>query len=313
MNNYRHGPPQLSNSASCPHLVTPPTWHSHKRRSPETCRLNERSNVFELGLWTMRPGSGPSGRFAWVLGGAGCYGSSSMGKVIPPVIAVDTSRPRAGKRFEPTHELEVVPDALQAARTLPGAHLGVVVVSEMAGPNGIPDLTALIGDARKLEARLACPVAPLLNEIDAGIIAVTSPKLARTPQYIGGALGWPESTVRRRLPALVRQGALTEHGDKFARHASIQPLGRIYAIEAKVSDWRQALRQARTYALWADNYVLVLGKATEAATGLALEQVSHDRAGLVVGGEWQRKPNPVNLPPAKKLWAAEHFVAALRG
>lgn len=255
----------------------------------------------------------PSGLLPPRVREAACYGSSNMGKVIPPVVAVDTSRPRAGKRFEPTHELEVVPDALQAARTLPGAHLGIVVVSEMAGPNGIPDLTALVGDTRKLEARLACPVAPLLNEIDAGIVAVTSPKLARTPQYIGGALGWPESTVRRRLSALVRQGALTDHGGKFVRDVAIQPLGRIYAIEAKVSDWRQAVRQARTYALWADNYVLVLGKATEAATGLALEQVSHDRAGMVVGGGWHRKPNPVTLPPAKRLWAAEHLVAALRG
>lgn len=236
-----------------------------------------------------------------------------MAHEVRPIAAVDTSRPRAGRRFEPTHELEVVPAALQAARTLPGAHRGAVVVSEMAGPNGIPDLTALIGDDRKLRTRLDCPVAPLLNEIDAGIVAVTNPSVARSPQQIGESLGWPESTVLRRIPSLVRQGALIDHGNRFTREGAIQPLGRIFAVEAKVNDWRKALKQARTYALWADNYVLVLGRATVAATDLALEEVAQDRAGLVVSGRWRRKPNAAPLPPAKRLWAAEHFVASLRG
>lgn len=43
-------PPRLSSSASCPHLVTSPTWLSHKRRSPRMCRLDERSNS-GIGPW----------------------------------------------------------------------------------------------------------------------------------------------------------------------------------------------------------------------------------------------------------------------
>jgi hypothetical protein len=231
----------------------------------------------------------------------------------PPIVSVETSRPRAGRRFAPTHELEVVPDALEAARQLPGADRGVLVISEMTGPNGIPDLTALVGDPSALHRRLTCDIRPLLNEVDAGIVAVASPRLWRSPSELADALGWHESTVRRRLPALVKAGAVLQRGDRITRLPELQPLGRVYALEAKVRDWRSAMRQARAYSLWADSYVLVLGRSTEAATQLALEQVKADRAGLVVEGRWRRRPIPNKLAPAKRLWAAEHIVAAIRG
>lgn len=229
------------------------------------------------------------------------------------VVSFVTSRPRAGRRFAPIHELDVVPDALNAAYGLPAAHRGLLVVSEMTGPTGIPDLTALVGDESKLESRLSSSVPALLNEVDAGVTAAASPKMGRTVAQLAAVVGWPEATVRRRIPFLLRHGALFEAGGRYIRDAALQPLGRIYAIEAKVSDWRQALRQARTYSLWADNYVLVLGRATPSACALALEQVALDRAGLVVRGEWVRRPNPANRAASRRLWAAEHVVAALRG
>lgn len=187
------------------------------------------------------------------------------------------------------------------------------MVSEMTGPNGIPDLTALVGGELKLDARLACDVPPLLNEVDAGVVSVCAARKARSVAQLATLLGWPESTVARRLPSLIRYGALRDEGGKFTRHEALQPLGRIYAIEVKVSDWRRALRQARVYSLWADNYVLVLGRLTDSASTLALDQVEIDEAGLVIDGRWRRKPTLSNLPAHKRLWASEHLVAALRG
>lgn len=227
--------------------------------------------------------------------------------------SLETSRPRAGRRFEPTHELEILPDALRTARGLPGAHRGLVTVSEMTGPNGIPDFTALVGDERKLDLRLACDVPPLLNEVDAGVVSMSAVRQARSAEQLATSLGWPESTVARRLPSLVRAGALREQDGRFTRHEALQPLGRMYAIEAKVSDWRRALRQGRLYSLWADNYVLVLGPLTDAASTLVLHQVEIDGAGLVIDGRWRRKPSSSKLSAQKRVWAAEHLVAALRG
>src|SRR4051812_12851029 len=89
-----------------------------------------------------------------------------------PMVAValfETSRARPGRRFQPTHERALLRSALSAAGQLPGAHRGVLVVPEMSGPYGIPDLTALVGDPAALSARLDLPVPPLLHEVDAAV------------------------------------------------------------------------------------------------------------------------------------------------
>lgn len=229
------------------------------------------------------------------------------------VMSTLTSRPRAGRRFEPTHELELLPSAVNACRALPAAHKGLTVVAEMTGPIGIPDLTALVGSEAVLAARLACPVAPLLHEVDAAVVGVAHPRAARSAKQLAAAIGWPEETVRRRLVPLVRSGALhAVDGDRFIRDAALQPLGRVYAIEAKVRDWRRALYQARTYSTWADSYVLVMGALSKSPLSQLTAEVAADRAGLVVDGRWVRRPSVHRLSPGRRQWAAEHIVAALR-
>jgi hypothetical protein len=224
-----------------------------------------------------------------------------------------TLRPRHGRRFEPTHELELWPDALSACRALPTAHKGSTVVAEMTGPIGIPDLTALVGPDELLAARLASPIRPLLHEVDAAVVGVAHPRLARTPQQFAAALGWPEETVRRRLVQLTRSGALlVVDRNRFRRDPVLQPLGRLYAVEAKVRDWRRALQQARSYSTWADSYVLVMGALSQGPLEQLTAEVAADRAGLVVDGRWVRRPTVHKLSPGRRLWAAEHLVAALR-
>ena len=229
------------------------------------------------------------------------------------VMSTHTSRPRHGRRFEPTHELELLPDALNACRALPAAHKGMTIVAEMTGPIGIPDLTALVGPDERLAARLASPVRPLLHEVDAAVVGVASAHVARTPEQFAAALGWPEDTVRRRLVPLVRAGALVAvDGDRFRRDPALQSLGRVYAVEAKVRDWRRALHQVRTYSTWADSYVLVMGALAQGPLEQLTAEVTTDRAGLVVDGRWVRRPTVHKLSPGRRLWAVEHIVAALR-
>lgn len=139
--------------------------------------------------------------------------------VVMPTVQY-TSAPKAGRRFEPTHELALYEDAVAACSSLPGAHRGVLVVKEMLGPIGIPDLTALVGDQSLLHARLALDVQPVLNQLDATIIAKATANAPRSARALAKALDWPIETVMRRLPGLVRAGALTlVRPDRYVRPA----------------------------------------------------------------------------------------------
>lgn len=225
----------------------------------------------------------------------------------------ETSRPRAGRRFAPTHELALAEPALSACRTLPNSHRGLLIVKELVGPLGIPDLTALIGPPELLANRLDLEVPPLLNEVDSAIVSATHPQAARSSVAIAHKLQWPERIVNARIPALLRSGALsrTVHS-KFTRPAALAPLGRVYAVEAKVCDRTAALRQARSYSVWADGYVLVMGKLAERPLELLNNHVKEDNGGLVVDGRWIRRPVVQRLARSRRLWTAEHIVAAMR-
>lgn len=225
-----------------------------------------------------------------------------------------TANPRPGRRFQPTHELALAEDALDASRSLPGAHRGVVVVHEMVGPLGIPDLTVMVGDRGKLDRRLCCEVEPLLNQVDAAVVAVASAHRAHTASALAARLGWPLDAIAGRVQGLVRRGALVQLSPgRYVRRREIEPLGRLYAIEAKVKDHGAALHQARTYRVWADSYVIVMGPLGDAPLRAILGGVTADRGGLMVGGQWRCRPVIRRVDPARRLWAAEHFVAAVRG
>jgi hypothetical protein len=232
--------------------------------------------------------------------------------VTPTVLA--TSRPRAGRRFEPTHELALADDAVRACRLLPGAHRGLLVIAEMTGPMGIPDLTALVGDLDALDMRLALDVPPLLHEVDAAVAAVAQPRRPQTPEMMASALGWPVGTVLRRMPFLLRAGALERRtATTYVRPQHLRPVGGIYAVEAKVRDRTAAIQQARAYSVWADSYVLVMGPLADEPLRRLREDVDSDQGGLMVAGRMLRRPVRQSLMPSRRLWAAEHLVAAMRG
>ncbi len=226
----------------------------------------------------------------------------------------DSSRPRPGRRFEPTHELVLHDLAAELSINLRGAPRGLVRVRELAGPIGMPDLTALIGDPGPLEARLALEVPPLLNEIDAAITATTYSHSPRSAAAVARALGWPEETILRRIPGLVRCGALVRSGERtYKRPEALRPVGQVVAIEAKVKDWRGALAQARAYSVWADNYVIVMGALAPSTVAKLRDEVTQDSGGLVVDGAWVVRPRKREVARAKRVWASEHFVAGLIG
>jgi hypothetical protein len=223
----------------------------------------------------------------------------------------ESKRPRPGRRFLPVAEKKLRADALRAVRGLPGAHRDFTVFAEVAGPFGIPDFLVVVGSKSLLRRRAAFPVPPLLNEVDAGIVGVASTRRGFTTDALAERLGWGPETIDRRLPGLLRSGALDDIGrGRYVRPAALAPVGRLIAIETKVRDVRRALRQARTYALWCDNYVIVMPSISEASFGETVDTVAGDRGGLVVDGRWAQRPGRRRLPPASRLWGSEHLVAA---
>jgi hypothetical protein len=225
-----------------------------------------------------------------------------------------TTVPRPGRRFQPIHEAELYEDALTTCSTLPGAHRGVIVIREMTGPIGIPDFTAMVGGSDALEARSRLDVPPIVNETDAAIIAATSAKIPKTVGALAWSLGWPISTVARRVPGLADRGALwTPKSDRYLRPEALQPAGRLYAVEAKVRDRVAAVYQARTYLSWADSYVLVMGELGPGPLELVTQAVRVDDGGLVIAGTWIVRPRLSKRNGGHRFWASEHFFAAIGG
>lgn len=228
-------------------------------------------------------------------------------------LEIATSTPRMGRRFEPVQERELHQDALTAVRGLPGATRGLVVVPEFAGPLGIPDFTAFVGDVDRLRRRQALDVPPVVNELDTGIVSAAYVRRAAGMQAIAHALGWPVETVARRTKGLVKNGALIEVATgQYVRPEQVGPGGRLYAVEAKVDDWRSGLRQVRTYRVWADSYVLVMGQLSTRIEAALSAEVRKDHGGLMVSGRWVVRPRLGHAQPRRRVQAWELFAAATR-
>lgn len=229
------------------------------------------------------------------------------------MLEVATSSPRAGRRFEPVQERELHRDALAAVRDLPGANRGLVVIPEFAGPLGIPDFTAFVGDIDRIRHRNRLDVQSVVNELDAGIVSVTHLRRPSSAQAIADALGWPLQTVAGRVRSLVRRRVLLEVStSRYVRPEALKPVGRLFAIEAKVDDWRSGLRQVRTYRVWADSYVLVMGELSERVESDLTAEVRKDNGGLVIAGRWRVRPRIGQVAARRRVQAWEMFTRAAR-
>jgi hypothetical protein len=119
-----------------------------------------------------------------------------------------------------------------------------------------------------------------------------------------------EGTVLRRLGRLGRLGYVQPRGSGWSRAAELLPVGRLYALEAKVEDWRGALRQALMYATWADAAGVVLLQLPRDTTTL-VQEARRLEIGLAHNERWLVRPRIHRHPLARRLLASEHLVAAM--
>ncbi len=219
---------------------------------------------------------------------------------------------RAGRRFAPTSERELHPVLRDLASRLPGSVGGVSVIAEMPAPAGLPDLVAIPITPRLFE-RMSFPHPPLLAWNDARLVAACSSTRAISIAAVARRLEVDEQSTGRRVRRLIRSGALVEDGTRgLVRPVQLQPVGRVYALEAKVNDWSGGLGQALRYGTWADASAVVLAQLPRDHSRI-VHQASQLGLGLALGRRWLVRPRVRRLSVAHRLWASEFVVAALIG
>jgi DNA-binding Lrp family transcriptional regulator len=225
---------------------------------------------------------------------------------------LQSARVRAGRRFQPVQELLLEGAALEACASLPGSKRGLVVLREVVGPHGIPDLVAVVVDRESLERRLASDVPPLLSELDARIVSTAAFRAPRRIDTLARRLTWPVATVLARFQQLLESGALIETGPGVVIRAEVmRPVGRLYAVEIKVDNWRRAVRQGRGYQLWCDTYVVVMETLSPRPLQGLLAATAEDGAGVMINGRWRSRPVVRRRDEWRRLWGSEHVVAAV--
>lgn len=213
---------------------------------------------------------------------------------------------RAGRRFEPMEERLLDHDLVTLSTRLPRAAEGLVLVREFPGGRGVADAVAVIGWQELARERIALQLPFLDNETDCSVVAALSPNQTRTVTGIGKRLGISDEQVVRRIRALAAAGYVESRGSGFRRVPGLEPIGRAYALEAKVSDWQQGVGQALRYSTWCDAAAVVLLKPPRDLSD-AKERSSKLGLGLAAGGRWVVRPRIGRPHAGLRLAMSEQF------
>lgn len=217
---------------------------------------------------------------------------------------------RPGRRFEPSEERLLDGDLVVLAGHLPGSRESLFVSREVVGPRGIADLVATTRVGHSLEIRRSTGLTPLTNASDVAVVAAASFRRTLTPDSLARALGHTTEQVLRRAPSLVSRGYLIRSGSGVRRAPGLMPLGRTYAIEAKVNDWQKGLSQALRYGAWCDATAVALLRPPRDLSE-AKTRYAHFGIGLAVRDRWILRPRLGRPQPAMRLLASEMWLENL--
>ena len=214
---------------------------------------------------------------------------------------------RPGRRFEPTEERLLDDDLVTLATRLPHAADGLALVREFPGGRGVADAVAVTGWQEPVRRRIALQLPLLDNETDCSVVAALSPNQTRTVTGLATRLGMSDQQVIRRLRPLAAAGYVESRGSGFRRVLGLEPVGRAYALEAKVSDWQQGVGQALRYSTWCDAAAVVLLKPPRDLSD-AKERSFKLGLGLAADGRWVVRPRIGRPHAGLRLAMSEQFV-----
>jgi hypothetical protein len=236
---------------------------------------------------------------------------SWSGAPVGGIRVVESKRSIAGRQFEPVEEMKLRPALVGLGETLARTHDRLIGIPEFVGPFGVVDLLVLAADAVALRDRLAAEVVPITYEMDAAIVAALAAGVSRMPHVVAERAGMDVESVARRIPRLVRSGAVfrTARGG-LLRHRALVSVGRFHALEAKVRDWRSGIAQARRYRLWADTATVVMSRLP-ATSEPVVDEAARWGLGLAVEDEWVRRPRLRHHSATRRLLVSELAIAAM--
>lgn len=220
------------------------------------------------------------------------------------------SDPRPGRPFLPIKERELDRDLRDLALRLPGAAEGLILGAEFAGPRGVADLIAVSRAHDDLSARLRAGLPFLTGQTDCAVVAATWPRRTRTHKTIARSLGMSEDQALRRLRSLAARGLVVPIGTGYRRNESIAPIGRAYAFEAKVSDWRKGVSQALRYSAWCDAAAVILLETPNDLDSARSRCLSLG-LGLAIKRKWVVRPLIGTPNPGFRLALSEKLAKSL--
>ncbi|WP_123340844.1 MULTISPECIES: hypothetical protein [unclassified Curtobacterium] len=220
------------------------------------------------------------------------------------------ARVRPGRPFLPIRERELDGTLRTVASRLPGAEAGLLLGPEFAGPIGVVDLLAVTRVSGAFAMRSSLKLPYITTEIEATVVAATYEAKTRTVDRVALDLGMSVASVGRRLRELEVRGVVHRVGGGYRRAPGIQPIGRAYALEAKVSDWRRGLAQALKYSSWCDAAGVVLLEAPSSLEQ-AKERFRDFGLGLAVREHWLVRPRIGKPLAGRRLALSERLSAAL--
>jgi hypothetical protein len=138
-----------------------------------------------------------------------------------------------------------------------------------------------------------------------------SMKQPTSAEALARLLGTSSGQTARILSTLAKQGVVERLGAGWIRSAGLVPVGRTYALEAKVEDWRSGLNQSLRYGVYADSTSVVLPKLSDKVKLAALERFRTVGVGLFVDDRWLVRPRLSRLRASRRLLASEYILSAL--
>lgn len=223
---------------------------------------------------------------------------------------VRSSRPVPEQAFVPVQERELRQAVERLAEKFAEANGGGLLVSEMSGPYGRADFVLVKLDEEAMRRRSESTLRPLRVMSEARLIASLSHRYARGVAEISQRSGLPPRSVWRVATALAREGHVAiARDERILRHRAVQPIATTAAFEAKVSDWRRALEQARKYSLWNRWTTVVMESAS--SVDILAQEARRFRIGIALSDKLVVPPRPRMVTSDLRLLASEQIFSQI--